>query len=378
MSGTYTQQSGALTQQSWHLRPTHSELLFPRAQRNRTLSKRQNAVRIVTTYLFYPCISCFQPQLAAPSQAPADFILFHPFLRRYVKHATLIEKCFPAERLSESTPNSNELSYLVYYAQSKPAKLAKVGAYLAKRAKKDLQRRRRGDVIVGLRIFDELLEECGRDLNFFGKDVLGTLDATLREGDAEVVWAAARTFELFCRCHTGATLAIDTELRAMYTGMARTLVASKTPVGMRAIQAIVESQATYATDSYDELPGISQAILDRLAGSPALAPADDAKVLENQIMDIRKHVDSKPSEEMLGHWAWLCLETLMRRSHGQHSQVIIAEVFKYLDTRLQWQPATFCVSLVGSVIENLYSQDQNMVIVETLAFLTDGTRSSQR
>ncbi|KAJ1934975.1 plasma membrane localization protein, partial [Linderina pennispora] len=132
MAANYTQQSGALTHQNWQLRPTHSELLFPRGQRNLALSKRQNAVRIAATYLLYPCMSCFRAPPSGGSQAPADFILFHPLLRRYVKHATLIEKCFPPEKLGETVPNSNELSYLVYYAQSKPAKLAKVGAYLAK------------------------------------------------------------------------------------------------------------------------------------------------------------------------------------------------------------------------------------------------------
>ncbi|KAJ1934663.1 plasma membrane localization protein, partial [Linderina pennispora] len=249
-------------------------------------------------------------------------------------------------------------------------------AYLAKRGKKDLQRRRRGDVLVGLRIFDALLEECGRDLNFFGKEVLGALDGALHEGDAEVAWAAVRTFELFCRCHTGATLAIDTELRAMYTGMVRMLVASKGALGMRAIQAVVESQATYASDRYDELPQIAQALLDRLASAPDIEPAEDAQALTTQIQEI--HQDKQPDRQVLGQWAWECMAALVRRSHGQHSQVVTGEVFKYLDTRLMWQPAEFCVRLVECIIGNLQAQDQNMVIVETLAFLTDGTRASQR
>ncbi|KAI7833850.1 hypothetical protein BX661DRAFT_66106 [Kickxella alabastrina] len=144
------------------------------------------------------------------------------FSRRYVKHATLVEGCFPAEKSSETTPNSNELSYLVYYAQSKPAKLTKVGAYLSKRIAKDTYKLRRTDVLVGLHIYNALLAACGRDLYFFAKDVLGSLETVLAANDFEFAKAATHTFALFCRSHSGATLAIDKGLRSLYTNLITT------------------------------------------------------------------------------------------------------------------------------------------------------------
>ncbi|KAJ1958949.1 plasma membrane localization protein [Dipsacomyces acuminosporus] len=323
------------------------------------------------------------------SNPPASTILSHLAYRRYVKHATLVEKCFPVEKSGEAAPNSNELSYLVYYAQSKPAKLTKVGAYLSKRINKDIQRRRRADVVVGLNIYDALLSACGRDLNFFAKDVLGTLDAALATGSSEFSWAAARTFALYCRCHTGSTLAIDKDLRLVYSRLIKVFVTCaqtrldgtadstrKVVVGMRAINAVVKSQATYATDCYYELPRVVKAILNRIATAPKLLPDDDDGV-EQQIESIRQSADTLPSEELLGQWAWHCLRILVRKSHGQHSHVIVAEIFKYLDGNLQWQPIALCVHVVTTVISQLQPQDQNMVIVETLAFLTDGKQSSQ-
>ncbi|KAI8322570.1 hypothetical protein GQ54DRAFT_143959 [Martensiomyces pterosporus] len=315
--------------------------------------------------------------------------MMNPIVRRYVKHATLVERCFPAEKSGETTPNSNELSYLVYYAQSKPAKLTKVGAYLSKRISKDVQRRKRGDVAIGLYIYDALLSACGRDLNFFAKDVLGTLEDALAAGDCELSWAATRTFALYCQCHTGSTLAIDRDLRLVYSRLIKMFVSCaqtkidgtvdstrQVAVGMRAIHAAVESQATYATDCYYELPRIVKAVVSRIASAPELAPTE-AGDTEQQILSIGQDAESLPDEELLGRWAWHCLETLVHKSHGQHSHVIVAEVFKYLDDGLQWQPIPLCVHVVTAVISQLQPQDQNMVIVETLAFLTDGTHSSQ-
>ncbi|KAJ1991974.1 plasma membrane localization protein [Coemansia sp. RSA 1358] len=314
----------------------------------------------------------------------------NPIVRRYVKHATLVERCFPVEKTSGAMPNSNELSYLVYYTQSKPAKLTKVGSYLSKRIAKDAQKRRYIDVHIGLRIFDELLDSCGRDLHFFAKDVLESLDAALSAHDTALSKAATRTFTLFCRCHTGATLAIDKDLCSLYSGLIRTFAsyanvnnsgqlnsALNTALGLCAIQAISESQATYATDCYFELPRIVKATISCIAGLPIPKKTEPVSV-EEQVGSIESDVyaASNNCKETLGSWAWQCLETLIRRSHGQHSHVIVAEIFKQLDTSLQWQPISLCVQIMTDVINQLQPQDQNMVIVETLALLTSGAHTS--
>ncbi|KAJ2348603.1 plasma membrane localization protein [Coemansia sp. RSA 2671] len=349
----------------------------------------KRVVRAVLGCLLYPCLVFCEPHLSTSAHPPADCILFHPLFRRYVKHATLVEHCFPPEKSAETVvPNSNELSYLVYYAQSKPAKLAKVGAYLSKRAAKDVQRRRRSEVYVALRIYDALLSACARDLNFFAKDVLGTLDVVLSADDIGFTEAATQTFALFCRCHTGLTLAIDKDLSALYSRLITVFaahaqasftgqqVATKNiDFGLRAIQAIAESQATYASDTCYELPRIVKAVLSRIASAPAsMFPAPVSS--DQPTSAINQDAEASLDDEQLGRCAWRCLETLVRRSHGQHSRAIVAEIFKYLDSAQLWQPVDLCVYVVTSVIGQLQSQDQNMVIVETLALLADGTLSS--
>ncbi|KAJ2124909.1 plasma membrane localization protein [Coemansia sp. RSA 720] len=329
------------------------------------------------------CLPCLRLQLSTSAHPPSDFILFHPLFRRYVKHASLVERCYPLERTEDSAPSSNELSYLVYYVQSKPAKLTKVGAYLSKRIAKDVQRRRRPDVCVGLRIYDALLDACARDLNFFAKDVLSSLDSVLAADDLELAKCATHTFALFCRGHSGSTLGIDKHLCSLYSHLIRTFVAymrsrdaANIALGLCGVQAIADSQATYADDCYYELPLVASAIACRIAVAPTLKSAAPSSI-EDQLATIGTAADALPSDEQLGRQAWRCVETLVRRSHGQHSRIIVAEIFRYLDTGLKWQPVSLCVHIVIAVVGQLQPQDQNMVIVETLAFLTDGAFSSQ-
>ncbi|KAJ2485052.1 plasma membrane localization protein [Coemansia sp. RSA 2320] len=328
--------------------------------------------------------------MSTSSHPPADYILYHPIFRRYVKHASLIERCFPPEKSGETVPNSNELSYLIYYVQSKPAKLTKVGAYLSKRIAKDVQRRHRTEVYVGLRIYNALLGACARDLNFFAKDVLCTLDTALLADDNGFTEVATETFALFCRFHAGHTLAIDKDLCAFYSRLITHFATCaqapftgqqdctmKIEMGLRALQAVAESQATYATDCYYELPRIVGALLSRIASAPASMSSTHA--VSKQLASVGGHdaAESLPDNDQLGHHAWRCLETLVSRSHGQHSRAIIAEIFSYLDCKQHWQPVALCVFVVTSAISQLQSQDQNMVIVETLALLADDSLVSR-
>jgi hypothetical protein len=60
---------------------------------------------------------------------------------RYIKHASLINNCYPT-RPDEKGPKSSELSYLVYYATAKPAKLSKVGNFIERRVVRDYRKKR--------------------------------------------------------------------------------------------------------------------------------------------------------------------------------------------------------------------------------------------
>ncbi|KAF9404953.1 plasma membrane localization protein, partial [Podila epigama] len=76
------------------------------------------------------------PPVPAPNATHSSFIP-----SRYIKHASLINNCYPV-RPDEKGPKSSELSYLVFYATSKPAKLTKVGNFIERRVVRDYRKKR--------------------------------------------------------------------------------------------------------------------------------------------------------------------------------------------------------------------------------------------
>ncbi|KAJ2513221.1 hypothetical protein H4217_006454, partial [Coemansia sp. RSA 1939] len=119
---------------------------------------------------------------------------------------------------------------------------------------------------------------CGDDLHFFAKDVLETLNTGLSLNESVLSKASMQTFVLFCRKHTGSALAIDKDLCALYCGIIRTFASfamkcdskkdtdlSLAALGLRAIQAVAESRATYAADCFYELPCVVKAIVTSIA-----------------------------------------------------------------------------------------------------------------
>ncbi|KAJ2847009.1 plasma membrane localization protein, partial [Coemansia brasiliensis] len=123
------------------------------------------------------------------------------------------------------------------------------------------------------------------------------------------------------------------------------------------------------------LPLVATAVASRIAVAPVIEPAAKISV-EDQVNSISTD-EATLSDNQLGQWAWRCAYTLLCRSHGQHSHIIVSEIFRYLDGPLEWQPISLCTHIVLAVVSQLQPQNQNMVIVEILAFLTDGALTSQ-
>ena len=91
---------------------------------------------------------------------------------RKENHKKLVDACYPdkkalANAAPEFRPKSNELGRLVYYAQSKPAKLSKLGRYLIARAATESRASSRSNTtktkalfMITLGILQELLASC--------------------------------------------------------------------------------------------------------------------------------------------------------------------------------------------------------------------------
>lgn len=139
------------------------------------------------------------------------------------KHQVLILKCFPRYQkgVLEVKPNPSELSYLLYYASTRRSKLQKVGAFLEKKAARDVSRGRLGNVQVTLQILTALIEKLPRELPLYGHSILNILETVLRSNDIAMVEETLETFETFCNNQDLAVLAAEQRYATQYEDIVR-------------------------------------------------------------------------------------------------------------------------------------------------------------
>ncbi|KAL2017377.1 hypothetical protein VTK56DRAFT_2257 [Thermocarpiscus australiensis] len=190
------------------------------------------------------------------------------------KHQVLVLKCYPrtTKGAVDVKPNSSELSYLLFYAQSRRSKIQKVGSFLEKKTASDVYRQRIGNVQVTLQILTALIEKTPKDLPLFATCVLHILEQILKSHDITMVESSIPTFEAFCMHHDPTSLLGDQaylrhylSIVQQYASLASTrafpgkLEPSKPMAlrwrnaGLKAIKSIASSEAlsSVTTQQYD-------------------------------------------------------------------------------------------------------------------------------
>jgi hypothetical protein len=187
------------------------------------------------------------------------------------KHQVLILKCYPklakgpAANLSDAKPNGSELSYLVYYASSRRAKLTKVGSFLERRTASDVYKGRIGAVHVTLGILTAFLNSSSISsvdtFPLLAPHVLTILQEVLgHSNDTGLIDACLPVWDAFCRDQDHATLAADIGYRQQFAD-------------------VVRRWTVYADKTTKEAGGSSDALKQRKAGLEALRSIARAQAL---------------------------------------------------------------------------------------------------
>ncbi|KAF9942325.1 plasma membrane localization protein [Mortierella alpina] len=318
------------------------------------------------------------PPVPAPNATHSSFIP-----TRYVKHASLINNCYPT-RPEEKGPKSSELSYLVFYATSKPAKLTKVGNFIERRVARDYRKKRLSDVHCSLEIIKALLLESKAHLNIFSKNVVSILDMLLVDlSDLDIVRHCQNIFSCFCAAHTGSTLGVDVEFRTVYDRVVGRFANIATlsgdnsnryrMIGLRALEAVVSSSALYACDHKAQLSLVLPAILDCLIDSrngvqipldsgstTAMAPRRSVSI------HVAVHPDNVVTDEDVTAEAVRCLRALFKTPNGGNVKLALGPTFSYLDEHSRWWPSTFGVGIIKAIVSSILPQNRYMVVNEII------------
>ncbi|KAF9093432.1 plasma membrane localization protein, partial [Mortierella sp. GBA35] len=327
------------------------------------------------------------PPVPAPNATHSSFIP-----TRYIKHASLINNCYPS-RPDEKGPKSSELSYLVFYATSKPAKLTKVGNFIERRVVRDHRKKRLADVHCSLEIIKTLLQSNKAHLNIFSKNVVSILDALLVDlSDLDVVRHCQNVFTVFCTAHDGSTLGVDSDFRTLYDRVVArfaSIAVLKSEnsnrfrmIGLRALEGVVSSKALYACDHKAQLKLVLPAILDCLIDSKngvqiALnsTPDPDQSIRRSVSIHVAVHPDNVVSDDDVTAEAVRCLRALFKTPNGSNVKLALGPTFTYLDEHSRWWPSTFGVGIIKAIVISIMPQYRYMVVNELIARI-DGVDST--
>ncbi|CAJ0769424.1 5282_t:CDS:10 [Entrophospora sp. SA101] len=282
------------------------------------------------------------------------------------KHATLINNCYPTAP-DELNPKSNELSYLVFYANSKPAKLTKCGIHLEKRVASDVKKRKKQDIDVSLQIISKLLGACKKDLNLFSKNVVKIIADSLSTKDIELVARACSVFIDFCLYHDGTNLGVDSEFTTIYESLISdfanyaTYEIESDRKGLHALQAAVTSDALYKAKSKHQFQQIIPALLKNLTDDEI--GLEHLQKIEMEENNNNSDGHSKPNQfsinsttisaEQNARLAYNCYKQVFKYANTSNINMSLNPTFAFLDDNNLWLPSSFGISLAFVVISSL-------------------------
>lgn len=299
---------------------------------------------------------------------------------RYTKHAVLINNCYPVKE-GEKGPRSSELSYLTFYASSRPAKLTKVGTFLEKKVERDIAKGRKQNNQVSLDIIKALIQSCHRDLNLFSKYVIDILDMIMETRDLDLIDIACGTFVTFCTYHDGRSLSVDQEFTSKYTKLLRkfanfcqyengdeALKLNLRYIGHRGLQATVTGETLQPTDFNPQLPIILPPLLDTLSTSKI--PLTELVKEDEGSIDIRQSaLDKQLTGQDVLTLAMQTLQHVFRFLRGPSVRQALVPFFEYLDRYNAWWPTTFAVNVTGVMLQALQPQYRYIIVSELLQYL---------
>ncbi|KAF9209963.1 plasma membrane localization protein [Haplosporangium sp. Z 27] len=304
---------------------------------------------------------------------------------RYVKHATLINNCYPA-RPEDKGPKSSELSYLVFYSTSKPAKLTKVGNFIERRTLRDYRKKRLNDVHCSLEIIKELLLANKAHLNMFSKNIVVILDALLVDiSEYDIIRHCQLVFSSFCSAHDGSTLGVDIEFRTIYfrivarfADLARLKGEDNNRyriVGLKALKSVVSSEAFHAGDYKAHvdfvLPPILNCLIDSKEGVQVALEEHSSHTGSSSHPSGSTYATTISEKDFTEHdvtaEALSCLGVLFHSQNGGQVMQTLEPTFVYLGEFGCWWPSNYIVGIIKSIVNSTLPHLRYVVVNEIIA-----------
>lgn len=324
-------------------------------------------------------------------------------------HRKLVEECYPpAKKIAGvENPNSNELGKLVYYAQSKPAKLTKVGKVLNDRAAADSRtasspgstatEKGRCGLLITLAILKSLVTECRRDITYIVGSAQSILQHALTAADKagahggrdlELSARASSTFYALTSAIDPSRATMDSESRGLYLDLLKKFGQIAVDqsndredrnryrlIGLGALSGAVSSEAFYTPSFAHQVETIVPSLLANIQASALPLDHLEAEAQKTTagtpsfsefVTNARKRPGHRKAPSLSGHIAGEkgpetaqvvsasmgILQAIFRHGDATQIQDAMKPIFKWLDGRggsSQWSHEEWAILLAKTL-----------------------------
>ncbi|KAI0218113.1 plasma membrane localization protein [Massospora cicadina] len=293
------------------------------------------------------------------------------------KHATLVNNCYPT-LAGQTSPRSNELSYLQFYTEARPEKLTKVGLYLERRVEADVWKRRWDFIKVSMEIWRAILTASPTQVNLYADPLLRSIASVLLSEDTPNYSHATATFCKFCMVNGKMTLLPDTELSALHGQLIETycsfaLVENPTPAlqsrlrlcGIRALAAVGRSEILHNSDNEHLIRQIVPALVSNIS-APIASPTEGPTQKRMSAVDLNEDDGSPDKINALATWG---IADLARLSSVIHLRFLLDCIFRYIEEKHWWSRGEFITQLVLHVSSSAQPQIRYIPVAVVLKLL---------
>jgi len=292
-------------------------------------------------------------------------------------HVSLINNVYPSQP-GETGAKANNLSFLVFYAESRPQKLTKIGAYLEKRTVKDISYSRIENLKVTLTILTVLVgSKCKQNLDLFLVSVVNILAKMLESPiNLEIIEQISSTIVSFSAHHNHVILDVDSAFVTPYLKIIKILckyvqdkesnpeIQNKKKVSsLRALNAIVSNDTFLKSPKIDEfLENIIPALL--------------ANIQEKKTVGIKLYrslSNTDISDVDLDNLAIQSINEIMQRINPATFDRVFNPIYKYLETNNYMLNKKYLIKIFKIFTKAMNPQYRYLLVLYSLKHLKDYT-----
>lgn len=283
------------------------------------------------------------------------------------KYKQIIKNIYPTSPDGEMQVHN--VAKLVHFCEISPQKILKVSKYIERKAKKDMSRSKIKFVGIALKIYQDLIKGCRKNLNLFAATVLNFIRTSLESIHPELKIQATETFIRFAEVLDESSQYPGLEVLVNHffamcqyeQGELRTKIRVREE-GLRGIRAYMG-----ILDMTDELDAFVTRHTDQENG-PRFVPI----ILEN-VTYMAEAAANNPNRLSTTQNSVQLLATEVLRDVFTRANISVTSLFRailgFLDSRNKWIPNTFAMLCFSAIYNCLKAQHEQILMTILLQHL---------